>query len=146
MAGAGEDFPLLKKGAPCLQQHTWKSIPRPSSHGLDHTGGVGTPAFRRSDLTCVLYTGGRPLAWTLVEASRPDVQNPSRFRGIWERPPVAPPLGLDSSPVAPAVSAPGCPWTWGSVQTVPAPRGRSLTPGWLIHGPVCSVPGTRPLL
>lgn len=116
------------------------------AHGRLLRGRLQASAFRRSDLTCVLYTGGRPLAWTLVEASRPDVQNPSRFRGIWERPPVAPPLGLDSSPVAPAVSAPGCPWTWGSVQTVPAPRGRSLTPGWLIHGPVCSVPGTRPLL
>ena len=107
------------------------------AHGRLLHGHLQASAFRRPDLTCVLYTGGRPLTWTLVEASRPDMQNPSRFRGIWERPPVAPPPGLDSSPGAPAVSAPGRPWTWGSVQTVPAPRGRSLTPGWLIPGPNC---------
>lgn len=103
-------------------------------------GRLQASAFRRSDPACVLYTGGRPLAWMLVEASGPDVQNPSRFRGICEGPPDAPPLGLDSSPVALAVSAPGRPRTWGSVQTVPAPGGRNLTPGWLIHSPNCSVP------
>ena len=73
-------------------------------------GRLQASAFRRSDPACVLYTGGRPLAWMLVEASGPDVQNPSRVRGIWEGHPDAPPPGLDSSPVALAVSAPGRPW------------------------------------
>lgn len=139
--------------------------PAAFSHGLDRSGvgpaarpspeqglgPTGAPAawpppgqrFQTAQTRPVFCTGKETPAWMLVEASGPDVQilvdSEASVRGLqmphpwgstppqWHwlcQPPAVPDLGVRAD--------------------CTSSQGASLTPGWLIHSPNCSVPCVAP--